>query len=319
MIRFRAFHNGDSPALAEIWSHQPPLRGRVRNVSALMLEDRVLSKPYFDRQGLIVAEEEGKPVGFVHAGFGPTEDMTDLSTEAGVTCMLMVAPQASGDAIADQLLVRAEQYLTQRGARVVYGGGIFPLNPFYLGWYGGSELPGVLASDHAFTSVFLRSGYREADRVVVLHAELDAFRPPVDRRQIQVRRAYRLETSIDPPAENWWQACSTSPAEYTQFELVPACGGRACASAALWNMEPLSDSCGGRAGGLVRVTIQQPHRRQGLGTYLLGGILRQLKMEGVAHVEVQAMRRNTAALGLYGKLGFQEIDQGVVFRKDASG
>jgi len=38
--------------------------------------------------------------------------------------------------------------------------------------------------------------------------------------------------------------------------------------------------------------------------------------EGAATVQVQAMQHNIAALGLYRKLRFQQIDQGSVLRKE---
>lgn len=186
MIRFRSFRNGDPPAITEVWNQHGPFRGLIQPVSPLVLEERILSKPYFDHHGLIVAEEgEGNLVGFVHAGFGPTEDLMAVSTAAGVTCMLMVARHPLQEAIADDLLGRAEQYLRGHGAQVLYGGAIFPLNPFYLGLYGGSELPGVLASDQELAATFQRSGYREVDRCVILHLDLGRFRPVVDRRQVR--------------------------------------------------------------------------------------------------------------------------------------
>ena len=47
---------------------------------------------------------------------------------------------------------------------MIYAGGIRPLNGFYLGLYGGSELPGILASDPVLNDRPLRNGYREIDR-----------------------------------------------------------------------------------------------------------------------------------------------------------
>ena len=182
LIRYRPFLNGDAPALAEVWRSQPPMRGLVQPMSASLLEDFVFWKPYFDREGLIVATEDERVVGFAHAGFGPCEDRSSLSTELGVTSMLMTHTQADRATISVELLGRSEQYLISRGARVLYGGGIRPLDPFYLGLYGGSELPGILASDEQKLRLFLDCGYREVDRVIVMQRELNRFRMPVDRR-----------------------------------------------------------------------------------------------------------------------------------------
>ena len=147
------FRNSDPPRLAEIWRDQPPQRGLIQPVSPALLEQFVFSKPYFDPAGLILATDGEQAVGFVHAGFGPNETQTEIDTEIGTTYQLMLRSGARHDALADELLSRAEAYLRDRGAKVIYAGGIRPLNGFYLGLYGGSELPGVLASDPVFNAV----------------------------------------------------------------------------------------------------------------------------------------------------------------------
>ena len=146
-MRFRPFRNSDPPLLAKIWSRQPPHRGYARDVTAELLDIYVFSKPYFDRNGLIVAEDNGEVIGFAHAGFGPDEEMGNFSTDLGVTCMVMADPNVDFETLGPQLLAESESYLKRSGTKVMYGGGMYPLNPFYLGLYGGSESPGVLESD----------------------------------------------------------------------------------------------------------------------------------------------------------------------------
>lgn len=80
MIHFRSFRNTDPPALCEIWRSQPPRRGLVSSLSPMLLDRYVLSKPYFDREGLIVAEDDDRPIGFAHAGFGPEIDLNSYVT-----------------------------------------------------------------------------------------------------------------------------------------------------------------------------------------------------------------------------------------------
>lgn len=314
MIRYRAFRNSDPPLLAEIWRSRAGRRGLMQPMSAALLEQLVLSKPYFDREGLIVATDEDRAVGFVHAGFGPTDDEQNISTDFGVTCMLLVHPHEQGTEISRQLLLRSEEYLHSRGSKVLYGGGIHPLDPFYFGLYGGSELPGVLASDVDAQQVFLSAGYRQVDQTLVFQRDLSTFRPVVDRQQMQIRRRTQIETVIDPPSTTWWEACTRGGLDRTRFDLVPR-DTPAIASVTVWNMEPLASSWGVRAGGLMQLEVEQGQRHQGVATYLLGETFRQLQAEGVSLVEAQTMISNTAAIGLYKKLGFAEIDRGSVFRK----
>ncbi|MBW3599289.1 MAG: GNAT family N-acetyltransferase [Planctomycetes bacterium] len=320
MIRVRPFRNTDPPLLADLWRSQSPQRRLVQPMSARLLESHVFSKPYFDRLGLLVAEgDEGRVIGFAHAGFGPSEDLSTLSTEMGVVCLLLVAPDQSFGDIAGPLLDAAEDYLSSQGSKVIYAGGVYPLNPFYLGLYGGSELPGVLESDERSLSFYRGRGYQPADRVVVMQRELAGFRPLVDRTQMQIRRSYQIEATLDPPSSSWWEACTLGHAERTRFHLLPRAGDAPAASATFWHIEPLASSWGVHAVGVLDLEVAAEHRRRGLATFLMGESLRQLQSHGATLVEAQTMERNAPAVGLYQKLGFEQVDAGVVLRKSAPG
>jgi ribosomal protein S18 acetylase RimI-like enzyme len=316
VIRYRTFRNTDPPALAEIWRARNLERGLMQPMSAELFEQLVLSKPYFDSQGLIVAVDGERAVGFVHAAFGPNDDESDLSTQLGVTCMVMVRPDYRRLGIGSELIARSEQYLRSRGSQVLYGGGIKPLNPFYLGLYGGSELPGVLESDVEAQSLYKACGYREIDRAIVLHLDLSSFRAAVNRQQIQNRRRAIIKVVDDPPPHTWWEACTMGSFERTRFDLLATADSKRLATAAVWSMEPLATTWGVRAVGLIEFEVDREHRREGLATYLLGDLFRQVQQQGVALIEAQTMQSNSAALGLYARLGFRQVDQGVVFRKE---
>ncbi len=316
MIHYRTFLNGDPPRLAEIWRGCAGRGGLAQPVSTAMIEQLVLAKQYFDREGLILAFDDERPIGFAHAGFGPNEIESALSTDLGVTLLVLVVAHPEQEAIAARLLELCEEYLRRRGAKVLYGGGIRPLNPFYWGLYGGSEPPGVLDSDSESQALFRMHGYREIDRTVVLHRDLIGFRPVVDRQQMQIRRSADVEAIPDPLATSWWDACVMSPNERIQFRLRSRTSGEPIASATFWNMEPLATGRGVRTGGLIDVQVEPPFQRQGYATFLLGEAMRQLQEQTIAAVEAQTMVHNTASLAMYRKLGFQQMDSGAVFRKE---
>ncbi|MBI3838986.1 MAG: hypothetical protein HY288_13780 [Planctomycetia bacterium] len=235
MVQYRAFRNTDPPQLAEVWRSQTAQRGLMQPMSMAVLERFVFSKPTFDRQGLIVAVEGDKVVGFVHAGFGPAPDQSTLSTEFGVTCALMHRAETD-PAVAAELLARGEQYLRSSGCKTLCAGGSYPLSPFYYGLYGGSELSGVLDSDASAQTIFCEHGYKEAKRSLVLDRDLATFRPVVDRQQMQIRRHTTFETVVDPPTTTWWEACIFEPFDRTQFLLRPREGGAAAAAVNFWTM-----------------------------------------------------------------------------------
>jgi len=315
MITYRTFRNTDPPDLVAIWRSRAGQEGLARWVSPDLFEQLVFAKLYFDYEGLIIAHEDGRPVGFAHAGFGPNESRGWISTESGTTCMMMVRPDCPQQEVAAGLLERAEQYLRRRGAKVLYGGGMKPLDPFYLGLYGGSELPGVLHTDCLARETFASHGYDEIERALILRRDLGDFEAVIDRRQMQIRRRMVVEVTVDPPTESWWDASVVGEFDLTRFELVPRETAPALARATFRSMEPSGTAGVGRAAGLMDLYVDESLRRRGLAVFLLSEAFRQFIRQGILQVEVQATQHNAAALGLFRKLGFQETGQGSLFRK----
>jgi ribosomal protein S18 acetylase RimI-like enzyme len=314
LIEYRPFRNTDPPQLAEIWRLQGAQRGLMQPMSMAVLERFVFAKPYFDRHGLIVAVEGSKAVGFAHAGFGPSDDQSTLSTERGVTCLVMLRPEADR-AVAGELLARAEEYLRAQGARHLGGGGSFPLSPFYHALYGGSEPSGILESDAAMLAIFREAGYRELRRSIVLRRDLSQFRPDVDRQQMQIRRHNTFEIVPDPPTNTWWEACMFEPLDRTLCYLLPRDGGQPAARVYFWDMETMTGAWGVRAAGVAGLEVPAARQRQGLARFLLGEAFRHLHAQGVSLAEVHVPLENAAGLAVFASLGFEEADQAVHFEK----
>jgi GNAT superfamily N-acetyltransferase len=318
VYEFRTFRNNDPPRLAEIWRDQPPQRGRAQPMTAGVFDQFVLSKPYFDPAGLIVALSDNIPIGFSHAGFGPNEEQNGISTETGTTYQLLLRSERRNIGLARELLARSEDYLRQRGAKVIYAGGIRPLNAFYLGLYGGSELPGILAGDPIFHDACRENGYREIDRVVVLQLDLAMFRAPIARNLRQLRREMSCHEVQAPPVRNWWEACTTGAFERVCFSLMRPGSKETLADVWFWDVEPLSTSWGAHAVGMFDLEVHSQQRRKGLATFLLGEAFERLRTRGILLVEAQTMQHNEPAIKLYNKLGFKQVDEGIVYRKDPS-
>ena len=315
MIRFRPFRNADPPAMVSIWRSRAGQPGVTQPVCADLLEQLVFGKVYFAETGLFMALDDDRPVGFAHAAFGPNEDRDWISTHTGVICMLMVRPDAAEAEVAGGLLEKCEEFLVGRGAATIYGGAVRQISPFYLGLYGGAELPGVLDSDTVSQRLFAANGYEIADQTVICRRTLDNFRPPVDRRQVQFRRRMVLEVVPDPPPADWWEACTAGDFESTRFDLLPRGGGEAVANVTVRDIGPTVAAGSGRVAGIMNVYVEPSHRRQGLATYLLNEALRQLSLQGVVRVEGHASEKNTLGVHLYEKLGLVQEDRATVFLK----
>ena len=320
MITYRPFLNTDIPLITEIWRSHQPVRGLVHAISATVLENHILSKPYFDRQGLILAIDQDQPLGFVHVGFGANQGLDDVNFDTSVISMLMVAKAGishagARDNVAHELLLKAENYAKERGAQTILGGGTFPNNPFYIGLYGGSRIPGILYSDSFTRSVFESHGYEPNWKTGIWQLELAGFRTVVNREQMQIRRQYNIQAQFDPAPDSWWEACTLGHAERMKFELFQKSDGAKAGEVNFWDMQPLASDWGVKAAGMFDIHIEPANRRSGLATFLIGEALRQLKDHGATIAEVQTRMDDAASIGLFEKLGFEQIDQGLMFAK----
>ena len=314
MIEIRCFRNDDPPRLADVWRSADLGPAAMQPMTSALLEACVFSKPYFAREGLIVAMDGERAVGFAHAAFGPNKDRSAVDPRVGTTLLVAVVPHPEQERVGDDLLKRCEEYLRRRGAEVILGGGSFEMRSFYLGLYGGSDLPGILDSSAAMQAVFQRGGYEVADRITVLRRSLCGFRPPVNRLQLAIRRNTVLRVIDEPTRRTWWEAATTTGIALRRYELRGA-GDELLGTASFWDMQPLAAAWGVSAAGLMHVGIEGDRRRQGLAHYLVAEALHDLSQEGVTVAETHVLLSNAAAMQLFTKLGFEAAERGTLFRK----
>jgi GNAT superfamily N-acetyltransferase len=315
MITYSTFHNTDPPVLTELWRSRAGETGYVQPASCDLFEQLVFSRLYFDYHGLVIAREDGRALGFAHAGFGSNEARNGLSTDDGAICLLLTRPEAAAEA-AEGLLLQCEQYLARRGAKRIFGGCLAPLCPFYLGLFNASLTPGVLDADEVVKQLYLGRGYEEIHRLSLMRRDLCGFEAPIDRNQMAIRRGMIVEVTVDAPTRNWWEACTLGEFDLTRFEVVPRGGGSPAAWAVFRNMEPSGSASVVRSIGLVELQVAESFRGRGVAIFLLSEAFRRFLRDGITLVEAQVMNGNAAAAALLRKLGFHETGQGGVFRKD---
>lgn len=316
MIRYRTFLNTDAPALVELWNSQAGRRALAQPMTLNLLEECIFAKPYFDRHGFLVAKDDDHLVGFAHAGFGAGVDGLMVSTEVGAVNLVVVAEHPQRETTARELLAQGESYLIGGGARTLWAGCMQPAHGFYLGLYGGSESPGVLESDADSLALFRSAGYAEVEQHAILQRRLASFRPPIDRKKVQLRREYHVESEANPPPASWWEAWTMEPFDRIRHRLFKRGGGDACGSVMIRCWERLSGNSDAGAMAVEDLHIPAELRRQGLGVFLLGEVLRCAQGNGVTLAEVQVAQSNPQTLALLKKLGFQQVDRGWGLRKN---
>lgn len=321
MTRFRPFRNGDPPALADLWNRGVPGYGTARPLSGHEFDARISNQPYFDAGGLIVAERDGRAVGFAHAGFGPEAPVgrpLDLAKELGTIAMLVVeqGPEVALGRV-DQARLELD-VLRRRGATVLYAGGQWPLNPFYWGVYGGSEFAGILSGHGPFQRAVERAGYEPVSTSVVLEADLSAPEGREPRAPL-IRRLARVEVVEDILPGDWWEALAIGEFRPTRFQLLAKANDTLLARATTWDMLWLGR--GDRVARLAMVNLEVPpdQRRKGHGRHLVGEILRQARDALLNAVVIQTSSTNLPALALYESLGFKRVETATLYRLPGAG
>jgi GNAT superfamily N-acetyltransferase len=315
MLTFRGFRNTDPPLLTALWRSRAGEPHLLQPVSPDLFEQLIFSKLYFDYRGMIFAFSDGVAVGCIHAGFGPNQTGDRVVYDTGVMNLVLVQSGCAEEEVASGLLDQSEAYLRGRGAKVLYGGGLRPLNPFYLGLYGGSQLSGILDSDRLAQGLFERHGYEIVETVQTLEFDLTDFEPVIDRRQMQIRRQMVVGAAFDAPTQTWWEACTLGQFDLMRFDLLPRSGIGTIATALFRSMEPRGITHVGRKAGLLELAVDPMYRRRGVATFLLSEAFRQFHRQGIAVVEAQATDTNGPGLNLFHKFGFQKTGEGRVYRK----
>lgn len=317
MIRYRSFRNTDPPALADAWNSSCSGRGVYPLRSAAPLEFALFSKPYFDPEGLIIAEDEGRIVGFTHAGFGPDAAEKQLDRSVGVICVLVVRPEFRRQKIGTELLQRAESYLQRFGAKEFVAGEVKPYTPFYFGVYGNSNLPGFLGGDAAVATFLERHGYRVWETTLVLERQLPQMEPVVDQRFLSLRRRYDVQLVTAPEISSWWQDCVLGPIEPVEFRLLDKLSGIPSCRALVWDINAFRGG-GFPIAGVLDLQVRPDVRRQGQARFLLSQMMRYLQDYFFKTIEMQCSERNDPCLQLLRGLGMEQVDVGRSYRKSAA-
>jgi ribosomal protein S18 acetylase RimI-like enzyme len=310
VIQYRTFRNTDPPGLVEVWNDALTGRGSVRLRNSSPLERFTFSKLFFDPAGLILALADGQCVGFVHAGFGANADGSGLDRQAGVTCVLAVRSSHRRQGIGTELLRRSEAYLRAHGAQQLYAGPLAPCNPFYFGLYGGSELPGFLASDTEAERFLTRRAYQVGRTVRVLQRRTNAPVKGFDARFVAYRQRFELMEDFSSRLGSWWQYSLFNGAEPRVFLLVDRSTGQRVAQATVWEMEGFTYRWNTSAVGITDWRVLPELQRQGMGKFLLAQLLRKAQEELQEVMEIQLPSDNEPAWKVCQALGYEQVDLG---------
>jgi len=310
VVNYRKFSNADPPRLQEAWNEIFTGRGAVLLHTITPLDRYILSKPYFDPNGLILAEDNGACVGFAHAGLSFSSQPS-----RGVVCIFGVRPSFRKQGIGTELLKRSEAYLKEKGAQIICAGEEGCANPFYLGLYGGSDSPGILRSDADANPFLTRHGYQVDRQILVLQRDLTKPLKVADPRFAGLRNRYDVRVRSPRKLDTLAQECSIGQVDPLEFYLQEKQSKAVIAHALAWEMEGFSWRWKHPSVGLTGFRVEPMVRKQGLGKFLLFTLLKQLQEQYCEIVEVHIHENNQEAPVFLRTLGFNQVDVGQVFVK----
>ncbi len=283
-------------------------------MSAQTFELSVLAKPYFDAEGLFIAESGEQLLGFAHLGFAPQDDMADANIHHAVLAAMAVIHQPNEDEIAAALLSSIEGGARKTGAICIDAMPPVPYAPFYVGFGPGDSIRGVAQQDIRLIGWLASAGFQTRTTTVVWELELVEFHPPMDRQQIHIRRSAHVDRRLDEPIYPWRLACQMGHTEQISFELVLRSGNTVMCRALMWTIEQ----------SLVPSAIQTarlwwpkslPSDLLDYYTFLLSEAIRQLAADRFGLVRAVTTDDDPASSVLE-RLGFRKCEEGRLFVKD---
>lgn len=314
-VCFRKFRNSDPPELVRLWNVSYLGRGVAAPITCDIFDTAALVHTYFDPQGLIVAEQQGKLLGFVHVGFGVNAEHADLDHTQAVVCAIVVDPQARNSRIGCRLLEQAEKYARSKGATDLYAGPSPGRDPFYTGIYGGCRPSGFLES-HTSLHPFLQSfGFSEYEKHGIFQKNLQTSRDPVNFRLMNIRRKMEIELTDQPFNVDWWWMIRMGRYDYLRFELRQKNGVEPVAGISVIGLDFYIPAWNERAVGLLDLFVEEDQRRKGYAQALLIEIGRRLKLEMVTLAEIHVSLNSQPVVKLVEGAGFTQIDTGIVYHK----
>lgn len=315
MVEFRPFRNTDPPHLVAIWDSCSLGRGAAGFLSPEAFEHINFHNPYFDPNGLIVAIDHDRIVGFAHAGFAASEDGSKLDRNVGVICAVLVRPQYRRHGFGRKLVEHAEAYLRAAGASTIFAGPAPPHDPFYVGLYGGVQPAGFLESDPEAVPFFEKLGYRPERQIAVFQKNLATTSEPVNFQLMTLRRKSQLAVDQRPLRRPWWWHCRFGQLDTLRFALVDKPTEKPVGSLTVVGLDFYQAKWQQRGVGLIDFNVSPEHRKEGYGQALIVEVARRLRQEMITLIEAHAPIDDAAAITILETAGLERVDTGTVLRK----
>jgi hypothetical protein len=207
-------------------------------------------------------------------------------------------------AIADELLQATRE---RHGDNLQTAGPLQP-NLFYVGLYGGSGFPGLLASDTIVIEALRRNRFTPVRRRVIYRAPATSLSVSPDRAVRQLRRQAQASATPCLPDGGWEKAGPISHLERHLIRLEAHPGGPLLGQIETWDPSPLADRWGGPVVGIHRPIIHDADREDVIKASLISEAITFLQRTPAAFIEIHDDLADPALLL---DLGFVAVGEGL--------
>jgi len=252
-------------------------------------------KPAFDSGGLFVAVEGGRVVGWVHACLTPgTEPWSDAVKPVPRIVMLLYSNDQLK--IGHALVAQATAWLREQGPGLCLAMSPLMGYPFYRGLWLGGEPMGVATMPH-IQLAFATSGYRSTCESLLMVAEMPE---PVMAPRAEV--PLELDES---PANMAHVQMRDSWIGFEPFTARVYVGGEEAGYVGWVLLPHVAERLGAPCVSIWGLSVQEKHRRQGIGAALVGHALQRGYALGARFASVSTQLWNAPAQATYARLGYR--------------
>lgn len=316
MTTYRSFHNTDPPRIAELWEQSNLGPGAAGGLTVDAFEFFVFAQPFFDKEGLIVACEGDRVIGFVHAIRAVNDESTALGNSAGAIVAILVHPDFRRQGIGRELVRRGCQYLTGRGIESIELGPTTKTNGFYVGIYGGAQPQGFRNSEGAIEEFAAGTGWEPKQRYRCYQKVLtEGSRDPVNMKLIANRRKTQLDATDPANDASWWWMTRFGRMDSVQFNLVEKSSREAFANCEIFGLDLYIPKWGQRAAGLGEVRVPQKHEGNDYELSLVLEMCKYLREQLITIIDVSVSDDDVNGTRLIEAAGFEQCDQATVFSR----
>lgn len=254
----------------------------------------VEGKSYFDPEGLSVAAEEERVVGWVHACVAAGSERRHDPERRVPRIQMLVYPRERLK-VGAALMAEATAWMKQSGLRPIVATLATEGYPFYRGLLIGGEPKLTATMPHVQLALEV-GGYKTTLESMFMTAEMPS--PPEE-----TTAAVALELT-DGPAEMAHEPMRESWIGFEPMRTEAFVGGEEAGGIG-WVMQPHLDLLGAPCVNIWSLGVREEHRRKGIASALVSRAMARGYALGARFASVSTQIWNAPAHATYGKLGFR--------------